>query len=219
MIPQYLAELIALGEGKELDFKYRINDAAKIAISLVAFANSSGGTLLIGVKDNGSIVGVADDEEIYMIESAAQRYAKPPVPFKAKAWEFDQKVIVEITVEPSADRPHFAKDKEGNYTAYERIKDQNHSVNRIITKFWQVKNQKKRKLEYNPKIATVLKYVEENGKISTAQFQKITQLPKYKSDNLLLLLLYWGVLIYKNDKGQINYILGNPEILSPEQFS
>ena len=49
------------------DFKYQITDARKIARSISAFANNSGGHLLVGVKDNGSIVGVSSDEEIYMI--------------------------------------------------------------------------------------------------------------------------------------------------------
>ena len=52
-----------------LDFKFEISDSKKIARTLVAFANTDGGRLLIGVKDNGSISGIRSEEEKYMIDS------------------------------------------------------------------------------------------------------------------------------------------------------
>jgi predicted HTH transcriptional regulator len=45
-----LYKLIEEGEHQQQDFKYCINDSKKIAKSLVAFANTDGGRLLIGVK-------------------------------------------------------------------------------------------------------------------------------------------------------------------------
>ncbi|MDA9964009.1 ATP-binding protein, partial [Schleiferiaceae bacterium] len=47
-----LYTLISEGEHGEQDFKYRITDARKIARTLSAFANTSGGRLLVGVRDN-----------------------------------------------------------------------------------------------------------------------------------------------------------------------
>jgi predicted HTH transcriptional regulator len=49
----YIYKLIQEGEHQRQDFKYCINDSKKIAKSLVAFANTDGGRLLIGIKDNG----------------------------------------------------------------------------------------------------------------------------------------------------------------------
>ena len=53
----YIKNLIAEGEHQQLDFKFEIRDTKKIARSLVAFANTNGGKLLVGVKDNGVITG------------------------------------------------------------------------------------------------------------------------------------------------------------------
>ena len=50
-----LHHLIAQGEHQQQDFKYEISDVRKIARTLSAFANTDGGRLLIGVKDNGKI--------------------------------------------------------------------------------------------------------------------------------------------------------------------
>ena len=64
----YIHTLIAEGEHQQQDFKFEISDARKIAKTLSAFANTDGGRLLIGVKDNGRIAGVRSEEEKYMIE-------------------------------------------------------------------------------------------------------------------------------------------------------
>ena len=69
----FIERLIAEGEHDRQDFKYTISDARKIARSLSAFANHRGGRLLIGVKDNGTVAGVRSEEDIYMIETAADR--------------------------------------------------------------------------------------------------------------------------------------------------
>lgn len=62
----YIKKLIEGGENQQLDFKYCVSDSRKIARTLVAFSNTDGGRLLIGVRDNGSIAGIKSDEEIYM---------------------------------------------------------------------------------------------------------------------------------------------------------
>lgn len=73
-----------MGESENLDFKFAVNDSLKIAKSLVAFANRGGGTLLIGVKDNGSIVGVKTEEEYYMVHLAASYYCRPEIEFSCR---------------------------------------------------------------------------------------------------------------------------------------
>ena len=76
---EYIQQLISEGEHIQQDFKFAISDARKIAQSISAFANTQGGRLLIGVKDNEKIAGVRSEEEIYMIEAAARMYCRPQV--------------------------------------------------------------------------------------------------------------------------------------------
>ena len=107
----YIASLILEGEHQQQDFKFGITDSRKIARSLVAFANTDGGRLLIGVKDNGVVAGVRSDEEYYMIDSAATLYSKPEVRFQSKVWNENGKTVLEIWVPPSPQRPHFVKEE------------------------------------------------------------------------------------------------------------
>ena len=53
-----LQDLIALGEHSRQQFKRSIHHLDALASELVAFSNSGGGTLLIGVNDDGSIAGL-----------------------------------------------------------------------------------------------------------------------------------------------------------------
>ena len=46
-----IVELLKLSEGKTLEFKRDLSSPAGILRSIVAFANTAGGTLLIGVED------------------------------------------------------------------------------------------------------------------------------------------------------------------------
>ena len=117
--------LIEQGEHQQLDFKFEVSDSKKIARTLSAFANTDGGRLLIGVKDNGHISGIRSEEEYYMIEAASKLYTRPEVPFEATRWEINGKTVLEIYVAPCPDRPYMAPDKDDRFKAYIRVADEN----------------------------------------------------------------------------------------------
>lgn len=121
-----LLTLIAQGEHEHQDFKYQITDAKKIARSISAFANNSGGRLLVGVKDNGRIAGASSDEEIYMVDQAAKLYCQPPrddVTYRLH--HIDGKIVVEVLIPEAQDKPVKAPDEKGRWTAYYRVEDRN----------------------------------------------------------------------------------------------
>lgn len=63
MTLDHLRRLVARGEGQTIEFKRRVPSPDRLAKEVIAFANSSGGQLLLGVTDDGRIVGVKDSEE------------------------------------------------------------------------------------------------------------------------------------------------------------
>ena len=79
---KYIQQLIAQGEHQQQDFKYKVADAHKLAKSVSAFANTDGGRLLIGVRDDGVISGVRSEEEIFMMHAAAYKYCEPSASIK-----------------------------------------------------------------------------------------------------------------------------------------
>ena len=53
-----LIEKIHLGEDTTIEFKRELPHRNSLADEIAAFANARGGVILIGVDDNGEIVGV-----------------------------------------------------------------------------------------------------------------------------------------------------------------
>lgn len=137
---RYLIDrLIAEGEHETQDFKFAISDARKIARSLSAFANRSGGRLLIGVKDNGAIAGVRNEEDIYVIEQAASMYCRPAQQLRFTAFragEGEGAIVIRAEIDPSAERPVQAMDIDGRWKSYFRVADENILASPLMVKAW-----------------------------------------------------------------------------------
>ena len=106
-----LLQEIRQGESQHREFKFRIDSQRKIAKTLVAFANSEGGRLFIGVKDNGVIAGVRGEEELYMLEGAADLHTRPAVRFSAEAHQFEGKIVLVVDIPRSSNKPHEAHEE------------------------------------------------------------------------------------------------------------
>jgi predicted HTH transcriptional regulator len=181
-----LYKLIEEGEHQQQDFKFCINDSKKIAKSLVAFANTLGGRLLIGVKDNGKVIGISTDEEYYMVESAAKIYSKPPIDFTTKQWHSEGKTVLEISVQPSNKKPHFAKDETGKWLAYIRIKDENVLAHNIQLVVW--KKQKSSKgihFTYSKDEKFLIDFLQNNDGITFSKFIRMAHISRKKAEEVL----------------------------------
>jgi predicted HTH transcriptional regulator len=192
---RYVRGLIEKGESQQLDFKFEISDAKKMARTFSAFANTEGGKLLIGVKDNGRISGVRSEEEAYMAESAAHIFCKPIVGFSLKKWIVDGKSILEVEIPGSRNRPHFAKDEKGDWIAYVRVGDQNIKANRILIEVW--KNENKRNgvwLTYGDEEKALMEYLKEHENISLSKFIRIARTNRMQAERLLVNMILLKVI-------------------------
>ena len=183
----YIQKLIEQGEHQMLDFKFEISDSKKIARSLVAFANTDGGRLLIGVKDNGSISGIRSDEEKYMIQAAAELYCQPKVEFQAKEWNINGKTILEVFIPKSKFHKHRAPDHNNIYKVYIRVKDQNIIANNILLKIWKYQhNRQNIKVTFTDPELFLLKYLNENEKITLEELMDSAKINKRDAENILV---------------------------------
>jgi predicted HTH transcriptional regulator len=194
-VSNYILKLIEGGENQQLDFKFEINDSRKIARTLVAFSNTDGGTILIGVKDNGKIAGIRTDEEYHMIEAAAQMYCKPVIEFRARQWEIDNRVILEISVPKSEIPPHYALSKENKWLAYIRKRDENILANSVMIKMWKRNNRKYGTfLSYRENEKWLLEYLAKHSHISISGFCRATGLSKHRAEIILVNLIIMGII-------------------------
>ena len=204
----YLAKLILEGEHQKQDFKYCISDSKKIAKSLVAFANTDGGRLLIGVKDNGNIAGVRSDEEYYMIESAAKIYSTPEISFSTRQHLSDGKTILEIQVESSSEKPHFALDENGKWLAYYRQNDENKLACRIMIMVWQKQKSKKGILvNYSGAEKFLLDYLERNDKVSFMTFVRKAHISFSEAERIISDFIVLNIIAPTWQEKQSTYCL------------
>ncbi len=200
-----ILKLIAQGEHVHQDFKFAVTDSKKIARTLSAFANTTGGKLLIGVKDNGVVIGVKSDEEYHMIEAAATIHTKPEVMFRAKKHIVNGKVVLEIDVPESSQKPHLAPDEKNYDKAFIRINDQNRVAHPAHFKaLTSIKTDKSNALAFTSAEKFILSYLSENKTITDRKFCKYAGISRAKSHHILAVLLNLNLI-------KINYLSTPPE--------
>ena len=132
----FLHQLIDEGEHQQQDFKYKVTDAAKLAKSVSAFANTGGGRLLIGVRDDGHVSGVRSEEEIYMMRSAAGDYCRPAADISFETILSEGRTVVIATVAESGNKPICALCEDGKWRAYIRVADENIVASPVHLRIW-----------------------------------------------------------------------------------
>jgi predicted HTH transcriptional regulator len=212
----YLKKLIAEGENQKLDFKYCVSDSRKIARTLASFANSDGGRLLIGVRDNGSIAGIKSDEEYYMVETAVHLFCRPEINFTIKQHAIAGKTILEVEVMRGDKRPYQAKDENGKWLSYFRNHDQNLVANRVLLQVWRKKEKGSGVLVKFDKVEnSLMDYLEKNGSITLSRFRKIARIPAYKAETILANLIIFKVLVMNSSEKGFSYELNQDVSLIP----
>lgn len=197
----YLYKLIKEGEHQKQDFKYCINDSKKIAKSLVAFANTDGGRLLVGVKDNGKIAGIRTDEEFYMVEAAAKIYSNPPINFSTQQWQVEGKTVLEIKIDPGKTKPYYAKDENGKWLAYVRVEDENILAHKIQIDVWK-KNSNPEGIHftYSENEKFLIDYLQENNIVTFSKFMRLAHISRNKAEEILTNFIVLDVVEMKTDR-------------------
>ncbi len=201
-----ILKLIEEGEHLQLDFKFAVNDSQKIARSLSAFANTEGGRLLIGVKDNGKIAGIRSSEEFYMLQAASELYTKPEVPFRIKSHIIDKKEVLEVIIDKSKNRPHTAPDEKGNMKAFVRVNDENLLANGILLKVWKAEKKSAGvKIRFSEPEKLLLTFLEQNPYITFSKFRKLAGISFYKAEKILINFILLNIIEIDITKKLISY--------------
>ena len=162
-----------------------------LAKSVSAFANTDGGRLLIGVRDDGHLSGVRSEEEIYMMHQAAYKFCKPEASIKFDTYHVDKRTIVIATVSPSGRRPVCALDEDGRKRAYIRINDENIVASPVHLALWrEAQKPQGVMITYDDDIRLLLDAIE--GQLPLNRIVRLSRLPRHKVINLLARLIRFG---------------------------
>ncbi len=99
--------LISQGENSSVEFKSANAHPDSLAKEIVAFANTQGGTLLIGVEDDGRISGLTEsvDHEV-RIANIARNNVNPPINIEPVIVDMPEGRILMVRVDRGRDRPY-----------------------------------------------------------------------------------------------------------------
>ena len=196
----YIHALIAQGEHAEQDFKYEISDARKIARTLSAFANTYGGRLLIGVKDNGRVAGVRSEEEMYMIEAAAQLYCVPEVAISMATYRVEGHTILIAEVAESQSKPVMARDENNKPWAYVRVADENILASPTHLYLWQQDRETQSSaITFTERESMVLDLLSREEECSLSRICRMTHISRYDAQRLLARFVHWGIVAMRYD--------------------
>lgn len=192
---QYIHQLVTEGEHSHQDFKFEISDARKIARSISAFANTEGGRLLVGVKDNGKIAGIRSEEEIYMIEAAATMYCQPQVEITTHTYTVEGRTVLKIDIGEASTKPVYAMDEENKPKAYIRIDDENILATPVHLKVWQhAKKEKGAFVSYTEKEQRLLDMLGERGCLTLNQCCRLCKTSRATMCRLLADFIRFGLV-------------------------
>jgi predicted HTH transcriptional regulator len=208
---RYLQRLISEGEHQQQDFKYKVQDAAKLAKSVSAFANTDGGRLLIGVRDDGHMSGVRSEEEIYMMHQAAYRHCQPAASIKFDTYMVEGRTIVVATVPPSDKRPIMALSDDGKRRAYIRIADENIVASPVHLTIWrEAQKAEGSMMTYTDSVKKLIATIQDN-RLSLNQLVRRSSLPRHKVITILAQLIRFNVAQWEYANQQFRFCLLNPD--------
>ncbi len=107
-----LKQIIEAGETFVVQFKRKIESVDSLEAEIVAFANSDGGHLIIGVNDDKTIAGLNDDEindYIQKTSNVASQRVNPPIYPQFNTIVVDDKKVCIIYVPEGNAKPYFTK--------------------------------------------------------------------------------------------------------------
>ena len=206
--------LAAMGEGQRLEFKNRVPRPERIAREVIALANTDGGKVLVGVDDDGTVLGVKDaQEEFYALRTALEDRILPPVDlgFEPVRISRTREVLV-VHVPASDDRPHVLRpDRRPDGTlpkqrAFVRVADQSVEASREAVAIMKAERRDESvTFTFGDAERKLLQYLERHERITVREYARMNKLPPWKASKALVTLARAGIVAIHPREGGDDY--------------
>ena len=200
-----LKRLVAGGEGKSLEFKRKAAHPDKIVREMIAFANANGGTLLLGVGDDGDLAGLKHpDEESHVIDQSLKKCHPPLAVTETFIAVGPSRFVIRYDVGESRHKPHYFHDGDTRQ-AYIRVNDQSIKASREVREIARRSKQKKDiRFHYGEHEEFLMRYLDLNPAITLKEFMNVSGLKRFYASRKLVRLVLADVLqITPHEKGDL----------------
>jgi len=196
--------LVSRGEGQQLEFKRKASSGEKIIREFIAFANASGGTLLVGVGDDKTIPGLKYPEDEALVIQEALTTVRPALAVE-ETWISigDNRTVLQYVVEPSKQGACYVIDENGLHEFFVRTGDKSIRASREMREIIKRRTRKRDiRFHYGEHEHALMKYLDANKTITLNEFINLSGLKKFYASNKLILLVLANVLrINPSEKG------------------
>jgi predicted HTH transcriptional regulator len=202
---QDLRKLVAQGEGSRLEFKRKAAYPEKIVREMIAFANTNGGVLLVGVGDDRTLPGLKfPEDESHVIQEALKK-CRPKLPVQEQYIPIgNARTIIRYDIESSEQKPHYIL-IDGQKESYVRVNDQSIKASREMREI--IKRGRKKKdirFHYGEHEKFLMEYLDAHPSITLKKFIELSGLKKFYASKKLILLVLADVLrITPHEKGDL----------------
>lgn len=205
---QQLKKYLIAGESVTLDFKQSVSSAAKIAKTMVSFANTHGGVLLIGIRDNKTISGVQSEDEKYMLDMAASFYCKPEIPLVINEWMVEGKTVLEVLIPDGPDKPYYSKGEDGKWWVYVRVQDKSILASKTTVDFMHRKYGEETTILSIGKLEKgIMLFMEGREKTTLFEIAKRFNIGRHRASKILVNLMSVGLVRSHNTEKTEFYTL------------
>ena len=136
-----IKDRIALGEDSKNQFKEKIQNQEQLAKEITAFANALGGTIYIGIQDNGFVKGI-EQKDLRTLEghiaAASGEGVVPPINVQTENIAVDGKLVILLHVPEGVRKPYHTR--QGEYLT------KSGAVKRVLSP------EELQRMSYNPSI-------------------------------------------------------------------
>ena len=200
-----LKKLVSHGESRFLEFKKKASYPDKIVREMIAFANAQGGTVLVGIGDDGEVAGLKHAEDDSYVIQQALRKCSPRLPVTETFIPVgNSRHVIQYHVHESKHKPHYFLDGEKK-EAYIRVNDQSIKASREVREIARRSQAKKDvRFHYGEHERLLMQYLDANPTITLKEFMRVSGLKKFYASKKLVLLVLANVLqITPHEKGDL----------------
>lgn len=181
-----------------MEFKRKVAHPDKIVREVVAFANTDGGYLLVGIGDDGSIPGLKyADEHDYVLKKAITELCKPAIDYKSEIVPInDDLSVLYYFIKPSRRRPHYARAEAAQPgKAYVRVNDRSIQASNEMRQI--LKKSRKYKdvhFTYGDNEKKLMEHFKQHQSITLSEFVAVAGIPAAVASRILVKLCLANVL-------------------------
>lgn len=213
-----LLDIIGQGETRHTEFKRLVHSPPKIAKSIVAFANTEGGVILIGVDDDKRITGIHSEKEMLeVVHDAVKLHVEPELRIETEIIEYKKRLVLMVIVPESSDKPHYHIATERNPDTLKeltrkKVYMREDSHNKVATPDRVCLMESARsplQLSFGTNEKILLGYLEKHATITAKEFSSLAGIPVQKAMQTLVALVRSGAIKLCTEGKQSYYCLQN----------